>query len=90
VVAIPDFKLSTAQARQVLPNEYSRADAIFNTAHLGLLLRGLETGKSDGMRSALQDRIPSDRPQDLRTTVLLRLDRLPKCLLHADPRVNHL
>jgi homoserine kinase len=57
VVAIPDFELSTAQARQVLPTDYSRADAIFNTAHLGLLLRGLETGKGDWLRSALQDRI---------------------------------
>ncbi|MBW4622569.1 MAG: homoserine kinase [Cyanosarcina radialis HA8281-LM2] len=57
VVAIPDFELPTAQARQVLPAQYSRADAIFNTAHLGLLLRGLETGKGDWLRSALQDRI---------------------------------
>ena len=45
VVAIPNFELSTAQQLGVyLPNEYSRADAIFNTAHLGLMLRGLETG----------------------------------------------
>jgi homoserine kinase len=57
VVAIPDFELSTAQARQVLPLDYSRADAIFNTAHLGLLLRGLETGKRDWLQAALQDRI---------------------------------
>jgi homoserine kinase len=57
VIAIPDFELSTAKARQVLPPDYSRADAIFNVAHLGLLLRGLQTGHSDWLRSALQDRI---------------------------------
>ncbi|MFH7245707.1 MAG: homoserine kinase [Spirulina sp.] len=57
VVAIPDFELSTAEARRVLPATYSRADAIFNTAHLGLLLRGLETGKADWLRVALHDRI---------------------------------
>jgi homoserine kinase len=57
VVAIPDFELSTAEARRVLPTEYSRADAIFNTAHLGLLVRGLETGRGDWLRAALQDRI---------------------------------
>lgn len=57
VVAIPDFELSTSEARRVLPNQYSRADAIFNTAHLGLLLRGLETGREDWLRAALQDRI---------------------------------
>ncbi|MBD2342715.1 homoserine kinase [Anabaena subtropica] len=57
VVAIPDFELSTSEARRVLPTEYSRADAIFNTAHLGLLLRGLETGKREWLRAALQDKL---------------------------------
>jgi homoserine kinase len=57
VVAIPDFELSTKEARRVLPTQVSRADAIFNTAHLGLLLRGLETGKREWLRAALQDRL---------------------------------
>lgn len=57
VVAIPNFELSTAEARRVLPDRYSRADAIFNTAHLGLLIRGLETGEASWLRAALQDRI---------------------------------
>lgn len=57
VVAIPDFELSTAEARRVLPNQVSRADAIFNTAHLGLLLRALETGRGDWLKAALQDRL---------------------------------
>ncbi len=57
VVAIPDFELSTAEARGVLPVDYSRADAIFNTAHLGLLVRGLATGNGDWLRVAMQDRI---------------------------------
>ncbi|WP_017314817.1 homoserine kinase [Mastigocladopsis repens] len=57
VVAIPDFELSTKEARRVLPTEVSRADAIFNTAHLGLLLRGLETGRGDWLRAGLQDRL---------------------------------
>jgi homoserine kinase len=57
VVAIPDFELSTAEARRVLPTQVSRADAIFNTAHLGLLLRGLATGKAEWIGAALQDRL---------------------------------
>jgi homoserine kinase len=57
VVAIPNFELSTQEARRVLPTEVSRADAIFNTAHLGLLLRGLQTGREDWLRAALQDRL---------------------------------
>ncbi|MEB3291619.1 MAG: homoserine kinase [Synechococcales bacterium] len=57
VVAIPAFELSTEAARQVLPTSYSRADAIFNLSHLGLLLQGLTSGKADWLQSALQDRI---------------------------------
>lgn len=57
IVAIPGFELSTKKARQVLPPTYSRADAIFNVAHLGLLLRGLETGQGDWLQAALQDRL---------------------------------
>lgn len=65
VVAIPDFELSTSEARQVLPTEFSRADAIFNTAHLGLLLRGLETGQGEWLRAALQDRLHQPYRQGL-------------------------
>lgn len=57
IVAIPAFELSTKLARQVLPTTYSRADAIFNVAHLGLLLRGLETGNREWLKAAMQDRI---------------------------------
>ena len=57
VVAIPDFELSTAEARKVLPADYSRADAIFNAAHLGLLVRALSAGDRDWLRCALQDKI---------------------------------
>lgn len=65
IVAIPNFELSTAEARRVLPSSYSRADAIFNTAHLGLLLRGLETGNADWLKAALHDRIHQPYRQSL-------------------------
>ena len=65
IVAIPNFELSTAEARRVLPTHYTRADAIFNASHLGLLLRGLETGRSEWLRSALQDRIHQPYRQSL-------------------------
>jgi homoserine kinase len=65
VVAIPNFELSTAEARRVLPSDYSRADAIFNTAHLGLLVRALETGHEKWLRAALQDRIHQPYRQTL-------------------------
>ena len=57
VVIIPEFELSTADARRVLPGKYSRADAIFNTAHVGLLMRGLATGNRDWIAGGMSDRI---------------------------------
>lgn len=65
VVAIPNFELSTAEARRVLPTEYSKADAIFNTAHFGLLVRGLETGHCPWLQVALADRIHQPYRQSL-------------------------
>jgi homoserine kinase len=57
VIAIPNFELSTAEARRVLPTSYSRADAVFNIAHLGMMLRGLETGNAAWLQTGLADRI---------------------------------
>lgn len=57
VIAVPNFELSTEDARRVLPESYSRADAIFNTAHLGLLLRAINEGRGDWLQTAMQDRI---------------------------------
>ncbi|PZO12298.1 MAG: homoserine kinase [Leptolyngbya foveolarum] len=57
VVIIPEFELSTVDARRVLPDQYSRADAVFNTAHIGLLLRGLATGNGDWIAGGMGDRI---------------------------------
>ena len=67
VVAIPNFELSTEEARSVLPTQVSRADAIFNTAHLGLLLRGLATGRGDWLTAALQDKLHQPYRQKLIT-----------------------
>lgn len=57
IVVVPAFEVSTAKARQVLPQNYSRADAVYTLGHLGLLLRGLETGNRDWLRTAIGDRI---------------------------------
>lgn len=79
VVAVPNFELSTAAARRVLPATYSRADAIFNTAHLGLLLRGLETGRGDWLREAMGDRIH----QPYRQTLIPGYDAVAAAALEA-------
>ncbi|MEL6815691.1 MAG: homoserine kinase [Cyanobacteria bacterium J06598_3] len=57
VVIIPEFELSTVDARRVLPGQYSRADAVFNTAHIALLLQGIATGNGDWISGGMGDRI---------------------------------
>lgn len=65
ILAIPDFELSTQAARHVLPQSYDRTDTIFNIAHLGLLIRALETGNADWLSTALFDRIHQPYRQGL-------------------------
>ncbi|AFY78454.1 MAG: homoserine kinase [Hydrococcus sp. C42_A2020_068] len=65
VVAIPDFELSTEEARSVLPSQINRSDAIFNMARLGLLVRGLETGRGDWLRMAMEDKLHQPYRQGL-------------------------
>ena len=57
IVAIPDFEVSTAAARQVLPQQYNRADAIYTAGHLGLLIQALGSGNGEWLKAALGDRI---------------------------------
>ncbi|BAW95445.1 homoserine kinase [[Synechococcus] sp. NIES-970] len=57
VVAIPDFELSTEAARAVLPQQYARAQAIFNASRLGLLPHGLAQNNSAYLTAALDDQI---------------------------------
>jgi homoserine kinase len=57
VAVVPNFKLSTQMARDILPKSVSLADAIFTTSHLGLLIQALQTGNGEWLQAALQDRL---------------------------------
>jgi homoserine kinase len=57
-VVVPDYAVSTTLARSVLPETYSRADAIFNVQRAALLMAALAgAGDADAMRVALEDRL---------------------------------
>lgn len=56
VVVLPDFDLPTTEARAALPTTLSLKDAIFNTSHIALLIRALQTGNYDLLAIAMQDR----------------------------------
>lgn len=55
-VVVPDFDLPTAKARAVLPDRYSRADAVFNVQRAALLIAALATGTTSAFPAALEDR----------------------------------
>jgi homoserine kinase len=57
MLAIPQEPLSTEKARSVLPQEYSRADAVANIQNSMLLLAALFQGDSKLLSSSLEDRI---------------------------------
>lgn len=54
---IPNFPLSTALARSVLPPVVERGDAIFNVSHAAVLLHALESGDGEILRLAMEDRL---------------------------------
>lgn len=57
LLAVPEKSLSTETARRVLPEQYSRADAVFNIQNSMLLLAAFTQGRADFLASALDDRI---------------------------------
>ena len=54
---VPDFELSTSVAREALPTEYNRADAVYNISHGAMVLKALELGDEKLLHKAMQDRI---------------------------------
>lgn len=56
-VLIPNFALSTAESRAVLPKEYTRAQAVFNSSRTGLLIAAMMTGNLEALRVAVDDEI---------------------------------
>ena len=57
VAVIPDFRLSTAKARQALPPMVPRGDAVFNVGRVALFLAGLQAGRLDLLREGVKDRL---------------------------------
>jgi len=57
LLAVPNESLSTEAARRVLPDQYSRADAVANIQNSMLLLAAFLQGRKDLLPLALDDRI---------------------------------
>jgi homoserine kinase len=57
VVFIPEFVMSTSQARAALPTMVSREDAVFNLSRSALLIAAFSTGRLDLLATATEDRL---------------------------------
>jgi homoserine kinase len=79
IIAIPNFELSTEAARAVLPPHLSYSDAVYNMAHLSLLIKGLETGNPQWLTEALKDKLH----QPYRKSLIKGYDRLYENVLDA-------
>lgn len=56
IVAMPSIQLATPDARRVLPDAYSQADAVFNLQRALLFVHAIERGDFRVIREALRDR----------------------------------
>lgn len=57
VVAIPEFAVSTAEARRLLPEQVPFRDAVFNVTRTALLVAALAEGRTDLLDEATRDRL---------------------------------
>ncbi len=92
IVLTPEFGLSTASARQVLPTHVDRDDAVYNLQRVVLLVNSLQTENYSLLREALQDRLHQPYRQALVPGLedLLHVehpDLLGVCLSGAGPSV---
>jgi threonine synthase len=55
VLFVPTFSMDTVAGRKLLPEGYSRADAVANSGRLALLLASLATGDLDALNLAMRD-----------------------------------
>lgn len=65
LVFIPDSELATSQARSVLPDAVSRADATFNVSRTALLMAALASGQWEVLGEALCDRLHQNQRAQL-------------------------
>ena len=87
---VPDFDLPTPLARSVLPEQVSRADAIYNVSHGAMVLKALELGNERLLRNAMQDRLHQNYRKQLitdyeRIEALVRTTGAAFCLSGGGP-----
>lgn len=81
IALIPDCKLSTHEARAVLPKLYTKEEVVFSLSHLSILISALQNGSYDLLRNATQDMLHQPHRLSLMPDAdqLVALSQLPVC-----------
>ncbi len=86
VLAIPEVTVSTKDARQILPDSYSRPDTVYNLQRCALFVHALWAGQNDLLREASQDRLH----QPFRSKLVPGIDELLQFRNCEDRLAEHL
>ena len=83
VVAVPDEKVKTSDARKALPKEVPFGDAVFNVGRAALLTAAWATGKWDYLNWGMDDKLHQPYRSKLFSggeVIFSRVEALPECL----------
>ena len=56
-VIIPDYPLATKKAREVLPQQFSMKDAVYNVGRMAMLIDAMHTGNLEQLSLAMNDKL---------------------------------
>lgn len=73
-VMIPNYKLSTEEARGVLPKSYARDECVFNISRAAMLVNAMNNGEIEKLRLCMQDKIH----QEYRGALIRNIDDIFK------------
>jgi len=57
VIFVPDFQMSTEEARAILPKQVSRADVVYNLSRTALFAAAMVSGNLGLLKEAMRDRL---------------------------------
>lgn len=57
LVMVPDYSLSTAMARKVLPRQVELSNAVFNVGRAALMVAALQAGEFEHLKYAVEDKL---------------------------------
>ena len=83
VVAVPDEKVKTSEARKALPKNVKFEDAVFNLGRAALLTAAWATGKWDYLKWGMDDRLHQPYRSKLFSggeVIFSRVQELPECV----------